>query len=103
MSKNIVICADGTGNSFARSKSNVARMIELLALDDHSRQVVVYDQGIGTDAQRWKEIEKFREEEEVRDCEALHVLRGPHEWPWLWTIQRRHTDEAINRGLHASP
>jgi len=77
MSKNIVICADGTGNSFERSKSNVARMIELLALDDHCKQVVVYDQGIGTDAGRWKEIDKFHEA--IGDCEALHVFPGPLE------------------------
>jgi uncharacterized protein (DUF2235 family) len=77
MSKNIVICADGTGNSFGRSVSNVARMIHHLALDNHSTQVVVYDQGIGTDAGRWREIKKFRKT--IRDWEALHVLRGPHE------------------------
>jgi uncharacterized protein (DUF2235 family) len=86
MSKNIVICADGTGNSFGRSVSNVARMIRFLALDDHSRQVVVYDQGIGTDARRWEEIAKFRED--IPDSRALHVLRGPHESrfrPAEWT------------------
>src|SRR5262249_54132175 len=77
MSKNIVICADGTGNSFGRSVSNVARMITFLALDSHSRQVVVYDQGIGTDARRWEEIEKFRKK--IPDSDALHVLPGPHE------------------------
>jgi uncharacterized protein (DUF2235 family) len=78
MSKNIVICADGTGNSFGRSVSNVARMIRFLALDSHSSQVVVYDQGIGTDARRWRAIEKFRET--IPDRETLHALHGPHEW-----------------------
>jgi uncharacterized protein (DUF2235 family) len=77
MSKNIVICADGTGNSFGRSVSNVARMIKFLALDSHPRQVVVYVQGIGTDARRWREIVKFRKA--IPDPEALHVLPGPHE------------------------
>jgi len=80
MSKNIVICADGTGNSFGRNRSNVARMVEFLDLDSHSSQVVVYDQGIGTDARRWREIEKLWGR--IRDREALHVLRGPLEWPW---------------------
>jgi uncharacterized protein (DUF2235 family) len=86
MSKNIVICADGTGNSFGRSVSNVARMIWFLALDSHSRQVVVYDQGIGTDIRRWEEIKKFRKA--IPDRQALHVLPGPHEsWfkPAEWT------------------
>jgi uncharacterized protein (DUF2235 family) len=53
-------------------------MIKLLALDSHSTQVVVYDQGIGTDTGRWREIEKFHDK--IRDREALHVLPGPHEW-----------------------
>jgi uncharacterized protein (DUF2235 family) len=82
MSKNIVICADGTGNSFGRQVSNVARMIRFLALDSPSRQVVVYDQGIGTDARRWREIVEFRDDPEAEaivDPEALHVLPGPHE------------------------
>jgi uncharacterized protein (DUF2235 family) len=77
MSKNIVICADGTGNSFGRKISNVAQMIYSLSLDSHSRQVVVYDQGIGTDAGRWREIENLWKT--IPDREALHVLHGPHE------------------------
>jgi uncharacterized protein (DUF2235 family) len=77
MGKNIIICADGTGNTFGRSVSNVARMVKLLALDDRHRQVAVYDQGIGTDARRWKEILEFRRT--IFDAEALHVLPGPHE------------------------
>ena len=77
MGKNIVICADGTGNSFAKSISNVARMVRLLALDDRDSQVAVYDQGIGTDARRWQEILKFRET--ICDTRSLHVLPGPHE------------------------
>lgn len=77
MARNIVICADGTGNTFGRSVSNVARMIQLLALDDRDQQVVVYDQGIGTDARRWKEILEYRRT--IFDAEALQVLPGPHE------------------------
>jgi uncharacterized protein (DUF2235 family) len=77
MTRNIVICSDGTGNSFKRHESNVARLVPLLSLIDHRAQVVVYDQGIGTDARRWREIEAFRAT--IRDREALEVLRGPHE------------------------
>ena len=77
MAKNIVVCADGTGNSFGRSVSNVARMIRFLTLDNRARQVVVYDQGIGTDGRRWKEIVKYRRT--IVDPKALHVLPGPHE------------------------
>src|SRR5262245_15051942 len=81
MSKNIIVCADGTGNSFGRSVSNVARMITFLALDCHCTQVVVYDQGIGTDTRRWREIEKFGEA--IPDRKALHVLHGPLEYDWF--------------------
>ena len=52
MARNIVICSDGTGNSFRRHESNVARLVQHLALADHAAQVVVYDQGIGTDVAR---------------------------------------------------
>jgi uncharacterized protein (DUF2235 family) len=77
MTRNIVICSDGTGNSFQRHESNVARLVQHLALDDHHAQVVVYDQGIGTDARRWREIEQYAAT--IADPRALSVLRGPHE------------------------
>jgi uncharacterized protein (DUF2235 family) len=77
MNRNIVICSDGTGNSFERQRSNVARLVPLLALNDHREQLVVYDQGIGTDARRWHEVESFRAS--IRDQQALVVLPGPHE------------------------
>ena len=37
MARNIVICSDGTGNSFRRHESNVARVVQHLALDDQLR------------------------------------------------------------------
>jgi uncharacterized protein (DUF2235 family) len=73
-SKNIVICADGTGNSFERNISNVARMISFLVLNSPSTQVVVYDQGIGTAAGR------CASRKAIPDGEALHVLPGPRKW-----------------------
>jgi hypothetical protein len=48
MGRNIVICSDGTGNTFDSHVTNVTRLIKCLALNDHERQVVVYDQGVGT-------------------------------------------------------
>ena len=47
--KNIVICADGTGNSFGAQVSNVSRLVQLIDLNDAEQQVAFYDQGIGTD------------------------------------------------------
>jgi len=73
----IVICSDGTGNSFQRHESNVARLVQHVALDDHSAQVVVYDQGIGTDDRRWQEIEQYANA--IGDRSALEVLHAPNE------------------------
>lgn len=99
--KNIVICSDGTGNSFKRHKSNVASMVSLVATDHHKRQVVVYDQGIGTDAGRWKEIEDFRRT--IADPKALHVLPGPHEsWNKLKEYSELLWGLAVGYGLEAN-
>jgi uncharacterized protein (DUF2235 family) len=48
MARNIVVCSDGTGNSFAKQVSSVTRMVKSLALDRPDEQLVFYDQGIGT-------------------------------------------------------
>src|SRR6476659_3058634 len=77
MARNIVICSDGTGNSFRRHESNVARLVQHLALGDHGAQVVVYDQGIGTDDRRWQEIEQYATT--IGDRSALEVLHAPNE------------------------
>lgn len=47
-SRNIVICADGTGNSFDTNESNVARLVKCLELGRDDLQLVFYDQGVGT-------------------------------------------------------
>jgi type VI secretion system (T6SS) phospholipase Tle1-like effector len=47
MSKNIVICCDGTGNDYSATESNVLRLFRF-ALKDDSRQVACYHPGIGT-------------------------------------------------------
>jgi Uncharacterized alpha/beta hydrolase domain (DUF2235) len=48
MGKSIVQCSDGTDNTFREKTINVSRMIFYLDLSDAGKQVVVYDQGIGT-------------------------------------------------------
>jgi uncharacterized protein (DUF2235 family) len=78
MGRNIVLCSDGTGNTFDSSVSNVTRMIRLLALDDRAAQVVAYDQGIGTSARRLADVERYRAT--VADGDALRVLPGPRQW-----------------------
>lgn len=46
--KNLVVCADGTGNSFDTNESNVARLVKCLELGRVDEQLVFYDQGVGT-------------------------------------------------------
>jgi uncharacterized protein (DUF2235 family) len=49
MTKNIVVCLDGTGNQVkARGNSNVLHLYGMLDLSDPSRQVAYYDPGVGT-------------------------------------------------------
>jgi uncharacterized protein (DUF2235 family) len=49
VSKNIVLCLDGTGNELrAKGNTNVVRLYEMLSLDDSRRQVAFYDPGLGT-------------------------------------------------------
>src|SRR5579859_1129691 len=49
VSKNIVICLDGTGNQLkAKGNTNVVRLYEMLDLVDPARQIAYYDPGVGT-------------------------------------------------------
>ncbi|KAF5376139.1 hypothetical protein D9615_007706 [Tricholomella constricta] len=45
--RNIILCFDGTGNKFGEN-SNVVRFFHSLIKDDHDRQLVYYQPGIGT-------------------------------------------------------
>ncbi|MES2801342.1 MAG: DUF2235 domain-containing protein [Bdellovibrionota bacterium] len=50
MSKNIVICCDGTGNQFGKNNTNVVHMFE--ALESNETQKIYYDPGVGTNSRR---------------------------------------------------
>jgi uncharacterized protein (DUF2235 family) len=76
LGKNIIVCSDGTGNTFGKNVSNVTRLVKLLA--HHKEQVVVYDQGIGTSARRLKAVEDYRKS--VSGQDALQILEGPRQW-----------------------
>src|SRR5690349_16164449 len=56
MGRTIVICSDGTGNTFDRRTTNVTKLIRMLDLADHRRQVAVYAQGVGTNGLRRTEV-----------------------------------------------
>jgi uncharacterized protein (DUF2235 family) len=57
MTRNIVICSDGTGNTFGDRVSNVTHLVKLLELDGH--QMVMYDQGIGTSAAGREAVKQY--------------------------------------------
>jgi len=46
MSKNIVICCDGTGNEFGNQNSNVVKLYKMLVYD--ATQIAYYHPGVGT-------------------------------------------------------
>lgn len=48
MPKNIVICADETGNKFSDNNTIVVCVYSVLDLSDPSRQVAYYHGGLGT-------------------------------------------------------
>ena len=58
MSKNIVICSDGTGNNGGKTRgTNVWRIFN--AVDRHRdalEQITFYDDGVGTDKLRWRHV-----------------------------------------------
>ena len=85
MSRNIIICSDGTGNTFDRRVTNVTHLIKALALADHTQQVVLYDQGVGTNAHRSTVVDTYRSG--LGDPSALDILPaalgstfGPKTW-----------------------
>ena len=47
MSKNIIICCDGTGNQFGEANSNVVKLFSVLEKNDPN-QIAYYDPGVGT-------------------------------------------------------
>lgn len=53
MSKNIVICCDGTGNQFSKNNSNVVKLFSVLKKTD--KQIAYYSPGVGTlnDSDLW--------------------------------------------------
>ncbi|WP_408591283.1 DUF2235 domain-containing protein [Novosphingobium sp.] len=49
MSRNIVLCCDGTANSFSPDRTNVLKLASAM-VKDHDRQAVYYHPGLGTRA-----------------------------------------------------
>jgi uncharacterized protein (DUF2235 family) len=76
MARKIVVCSDGTGNSWSTQVSNVTHLIKLLDLSRPDEQVVFYDQGIGTDPKQADAVTTYREES-PEQRRALIVLEPP--------------------------
>lgn len=74
MARTIVVCSDGTGNTFDRRASNVTALVGLLALHPQ-RQIVLYDQGIGTTADRKATVDGLRLASPAPG--ALRILDAP--------------------------
>lgn len=82
MRKKIILCSDGTGNTFD-SETNVSRMVRCLSLKKEDNQLVVYDQGLGTaekQSKEFKEYYKHLNEWERRNLVPL-VSNSDLRWP----------------------
>jgi uncharacterized protein (DUF2235 family) len=60
MSRNLVICCDGTNNQFGPENTNVVRLVQVLERDP-ARQHVYYDPGLGTlpEPGAWSKLQKW--------------------------------------------
>jgi uncharacterized protein (DUF2235 family) len=76
MARKIVICSDGTGNTFSKRVSNITRLIKSLDLSDPLTQAVFYDQGIGTNPSLVKAVKAYKAEA-GKNREGLQILPAP--------------------------
>lgn len=82
VARRIVVLSDGTGQSVGRDDSNVLRLCRMLDLSAESRQLAIYDPGIGThvDAKRLcVELPEVRLADPNPRSSALRRLRRPLE------------------------
>jgi uncharacterized protein (DUF2235 family) len=96
--KNIVICADGTGNTFGAQVSNVSRLVQLIDLDNPERQVAFYDQGIGTDPRYVNAVKAYKDRKQAQR-RALTILDPPFRAWWVPSRIVRGVGLAIGYGL----
>jgi uncharacterized protein (DUF2235 family) len=98
MGKTIVICADGTGNTFTENVSNVSHLMKLLRLESEAEQIAFYDQGIGTDPNLVRSIKDYAAMLKERG-QGLQVLEEPRKPVWMPEIIARGLGLAIGYGL----
>jgi uncharacterized protein (DUF2235 family) len=98
MPKNIVICSDGTGNSFGAQVSNVSRLVQLIDLGHPELQVAFYDQGIGTDPRYVDAVNTYTNKER-QQRQALTILDPPFQAWWVPSPFVRAAGLAVGYGL----
>lgn len=86
MSRSIVVCSDGTGNTFDSRVTNVTRIVKTLVLDSPERQRVIYDQGVGTTARREQATRAASESPALRILDAPVAGKAS---PVGWTARGR--------------
>jgi uncharacterized protein (DUF2235 family) len=92
------MCSDGTGNTFNQHVSNVSRLVRALDLTSCHRQLVFYDQGIGTNRTLVEDVKDFKEKSGSR--KGLEILDPPDIGcsRWLATI----AGLTVGYGLYAN-
>jgi uncharacterized protein (DUF2235 family) len=76
MRRNLVVCSDGTGNTFEQHVSNVSLLVRSAVLSDRNAQLVFYDQGIGTNPALVRSIKEFRAQSGAKR-DGLEILDPP--------------------------
>jgi uncharacterized protein (DUF2235 family) len=74
--RNLVICSDGTGNTFRQHVSNVSLLVQALDLGHPDDQIAFYDQGIGTTPSLVQGVKDFKKSG-GSDRKALEILPPP--------------------------
>src|SRR5689334_18028969 len=98
MPKNIVICSDGTGNSFSEQRSSISLLIRLLEVGEPQAQHVFYDQGLGTNPKRVKKATAYKLQLNGNG-NGLTILPPPQKRLWLPGAFGRWAGLAFGYGL----
>ena len=99
MGKNIIICSDGTGNTFDDDITNVTRLIECIELNS-DQQIVVYDQGVGTTAAREEVVKAYKQS--LGNPASFQILPAPEAAPGPKAWLDRGRGLAFGSGLKAN-
>ncbi len=74
--RNLVVCSDGTGNTFRQHVSNVSLLVQALDLAHPDDQIAFYDQGIGTTPSLVESVKAFKNSG-GSNRKALKILPPP--------------------------